>query len=480
MNNISGFPELSIKEQIIFEKIKRGIIEIYELYGFNPFESRLVEDLDVIKEKGIDSKEIFILNLLSKGEIKEIKENEQKLALRFDLTVPFARYIGQNYKNLAFPLKRWQIQKVYRGETSRENLGRYCEFYQADIDVIGKNELSLIYDAEFPIIIYNIFTKVFRINKFIIRINNKKLLEGLFQEFGIKDASILRNAVKIIDNIDKVSQEETINNLTLLNLTVENANNIFVFFNLCKNSKPSIAIKSLSKLNIKNTLLQQGIQELAQVVQNLIQNIPEENFMIDPSIARGLDYYTGTIYETILADYKHIGSVCSGGRYENLVGTLSKDDNIKFPGCGMSIGLSRIFPIVSQNTNMTIGSVLIAVQDNKYIEKYNSIANMLRQTGIPTSVNYNGGRLKLQIEYAVKNNFKFLLIGKEELDDNKIQVKELNSGKNNCLIDISSLVEYLFSLMTIKNNNDNQQEIFIKEFLNLTETELTENLQSIF
>jgi histidyl-tRNA synthetase len=486
LNDISGFPELSMYEQIVLERVKRGCVDVYELFGFGPLETRLVEDKKILEEKGIEGKELFTLNSLHRGEVKEKGDNEQVLALRFDLTVPFARYVGQYYKTLPFPLKRWQIQKVYRGETARESLGRFCEFYQSDIDVIGKGELSIIYDAEFPCVIYKIFREVIGIERFVIRISNRRLLEGLFLEFGMDDAPKLKKAVKVIDNMEKVPIEDTTAGLVALELSIENAEKILQFFTLCRNSRPSDVVTAYGTLKVKNALFKQGLDELAEVIRAVVANgVPEEYFMVDPSIARGLDYYTGTVYETSLLDFKHLGSVCSGGRFDDLVGTLSGDKTIKFPGCGLSIGLSRLVPTLIRNgvlraESMSSAPVLIAVQDKKYMNQYNTIAGILRQAGIATSVNYNGGRLKAQIEFAAKYGFKFLLIGREELDTGKIQVKEMNSGKENDIVDISTLVEFISSRLTTTFDYRTQSSLNDREFLKLSVEEISAQLQACF
>ena len=206
-------------------------------------------------------------------------------------------------------------------------------------------------------------------------------------------------------------------------------------------------------MNVKSPVFRQGLDELSNVIQGIIANgVPPQFFMVDPSIARGLDYYTGTVYETTLLDHRHLGSVCSGGRFDDLVGTLSGDRNLKFPGCGISIGLSRLVPaliragVLRANT-MTMAPVLIAVQDSKYIDIYNGMAKTLRTAGINTAVNYNGGRLKQQIEYAAKCGFKILLIGREELEQGKVQVKLMNSGTENTIINILDVVQYVGDLL---------------------------------
>ena len=484
-NEISGFPELSLSEEIVMQTVMQQIKEKYASFGYIPYESRLVEHLETLTEKGIDGKEVFVLNMLHKGEVREKSETEQIHALRFDLTVPFSRFVGQNYKTLPFPLKRYQVQKVYRGETARESLGRFCEFYQSDIDVIGKDSLDLAYDSEFPCVIYKIFREVIGIERFVIRINNRKLLEGLFQEYGMNDPTKLRKAVKIIDNMEKVPIEDTTAALVALDLSVEHAANIQRFFDVSRTCRPENVIKAYRQLNIKSPVFRQGLDELSNVIQGIIANgVPPQYFMVDPSIARGLDYYTGTVYETTLLDHRHLGSVCSGGRFDDLVGTLSGDKNLKFPGCGISIGLSRLIPaliragVLRANT-MTMAPVLIAVQDSKYMDAYNAMAKILRSAGIGTAVNYNGGRLKQQIEYAAKCGFKILLIGREELEQGNVQVKLMNSGTENTVVHFTNLVQYVGDLLKTTDSGFKTQPVpNDRQFSEKTEAEILAELQA--
>jgi histidyl-tRNA synthetase len=320
--------------------IKSDKIAFYGMSGYQNLDHRLVEPLSVLQEKGIDSKEVFCLKTLSKGEIKDKNDFQEELALRFDMTVPLARYIGQYNKIIYFPFKRYNIGKVYRAETARPGMGRFCEFYQSDIDVIGNDKLDLLYDAEFPLIINDIFMNVLGIEKFIIRINNRKFLEGFFQEVGIVDSNKIKEIIKTIDNIEKISAEQTMNNLEMLGISNEKAKLIFNFFNLCRSTKVNEIISILKKLEIKNGLMKQGIDELCIVFEYILNGgMNIDNIMFDPRIARGLDYYTGTVYETLLVDLPELGSVCSGGRYENLVGKLSSNPKLNFPGCGISVKL---------------------------------------------------------------------------------------------------------------------------------------------
>jgi histidyl-tRNA synthetase len=461
LKEIGGFPEFPPEVDILMNKIKKEIIQVYEQYGYQPLDTRLVEQVSVLEEKGIDSKEVFCLKMMQKGEMKERTENQEELALRFDMTVPLARYVGQFSKSMFFPYKRYNIGKVYRGETARPGLGRFCEFYQADIDVIGNGKLDLLYDAEFPLIINDIFKNVLKLDKFIIRINNRKFLEGFFQELGIIDPNKIKSIVKIIDNIEKVSIDETIQNLNNNGVDKFKAELIFKFFNLCKKSNISIMISVLKNLVATNQLLKQGIEELCTVFEYITTNgLEEDNIMFDPSIARGLDYYTGTVYETLLVDLPELGSVCSGGRYDNLVGTLSQNQNLKFPGCGISIGLTRLIPAlvkkgIIKTKQKTTANVLVSVMDRKLISEYQKLASILRKNNINTSIYYNNTKLKSQLGYADNIGVNIIIVmGENEFKEGKVRIQDmwLNEGKKkeDC-IDNSITVSIDEMVNTVKN-----------------------------
>ena len=328
---LPGFMELLPKEQILFNKIKDTIQRTYEKYGFLPLDTPIIEDANVLLAKagGETEKQIYRFN-----------KGDNDLSLRFDLTVPLAKYVSARYNELSFPFKRYQIGKVFRGE--RPQKGRFREFYQCDIDVIGDGELSLMYDAEIPSIIYDIFTKM-NIGKFVIRINSRKILNGFFENLNLSDK--YQDILRIIDKMEKVSEEDLIEMLKEINLTDEIVNKILSFVKI-KGSNENI-LNSLKNLNIENEMFVNGINELETVINSLrAMNIDEEYFVIDLTIARGLDYYTGIVYETKLVDYPQIGSVCSGGRYDDLA-TYYTDK--KLPGVGISIGLTRLFYQLKEN-----------------------------------------------------------------------------------------------------------------------------------
>ena len=300
---LPGFMELLPQDQILFNQIKETIQKNYEKFGFLPLDTPIIEDSKVLLAKagGETEKQIYRFN-----------KGDNDLSLRFDLTVPLAKYVAKNYGSLAFPFRRYQIGKVYRGE--RQQKGRYREFYQCDIDIIGDGELSIINDAELPNVIYNTF-KELGFGEFTICINNRKILNGLFESLNLSEES--SDILRIIDKIEKIGKEAVIEELQKLNIEQEKIDKIMNFIAIDGSNDEKL--KALTELGIVSEKFEKGLEELTEVVKYMrIFGIPEQNFKIDLTIARGLDYYTGTVYETFLNEYKNLGSICSGGRYENL------------------------------------------------------------------------------------------------------------------------------------------------------------------
>jgi histidyl-tRNA synthetase len=427
MAEIPGFPELLPCDEIIMQNVMEKIRQVYQKYGYVPLDTRLVEYADLLQEKGIDGKEVYALARLHDNEI-DMGKKSRILALRFDLTVPLARYVLHHAHELYFPFKRYQIQKVYRGETAKESQGRFREFYQSDIDVIGSNRLDIHYDCEFPSVIYEIFSRVLHVPDFVIRINNRKFLEGLFLEMGIAQENIKRT-IKIIDNMEKEDRNET-----LKSLGTPKADTLLHFFTLCRSSDPEMVVTALSTISSKNKMLQEGIVELREVIQGVLGlGVPKKYIRVDPGIARGLDYYTGTVYETTLDSAPELGSVCSGGRYDNLVGTLSKN-TVLYPGCGISIGLSRLVPflikrgVLGSNRCVTTAPVLVTTQDPTCMHDYQEIAAMLRQANIACTMYYNQDKLKKQLKYASDCGYSFAIIAnKDEIVNHVVNVKNLHT-----------------------------------------------------
>lgn len=375
----------------------------YELAGFLPLETASVEKNDILLAKGgINTKEIYTLGKLN-------NENEKKsISLRFDQTVPLARYTAQNYGKLIFPFKRYQIQKVFRGERPGE--GRFREFYQADIDVIGDNELSNSYDAEIISIINRIFTNL-NIGKFKIKINNRKLKKGLMEELNIskeKEQEIFR----ILDKLDKLSKEDILNILKN-EISEEDALKLLDF----------ALSKELNENYSRNETYQQGIKEINTLLEEVyLFGVDKNNIAIDLSIARGLDYYTGTIYETFLEELPELGSICSGGRYDDLASTYTKQ---KLPGVGISIGLSRLVDAIIKNSLIKIPSQKNAkylVFTNEDKEKMLKVATKLREEGNQTEISFLSS-YKKEMKYAQKKGYQYIVISG---DNNKYIVRDLS------------------------------------------------------
>ena len=413
---LSGFMELLPNDQILFNQMMNTIEETYQRFGFLPLDTPIIELSEVLLAKagGETEKQIYRFN-----------RGDNDLSLRFDLTVPLAKYVAKNYGNLSFPFRRYQIGKVYRGERTQK--GRFREFYQCDIDIIGDGELDLINDAELPSVIYMIFTKL-GFSNFTIRINNRKILNGLFESIGQKDNSV--EILRIIDKIDKIGKEAVIEELEKINIGKEKIDKIINFIEI--NGSNDEKIEKLKKLKIENELFNKGLSELAFVVKNMrLFGIPESNIMVDLTIARGLDYYTGTVYETFLNDYRELGSVCSGGRYENLAENYTDK---KLPGVGISIGLTRLFYKLSELNlikaeKKSISDVLIIpmVEDLGLPIK---VANTLRSNGINTEVYLNNKKLKAKFKYADKLEIPYVIvIGEDEIEKQVVKLKSMKTGE---------------------------------------------------
>ena len=413
---LSGFMELLPDEQILFNQMKKTIEETYQKYGFLPLDTPVIELSEVLLAKagGETEKQIYRFN-----------KGDNDLSLRFDLTVPLSKYVAKNYGNLNFPFRRYQIGKVYRGERTQK--GRFREFYQCDIDVIGDGELDLINDAELPSVIYTIFTKL-GFSNFTIRINNRKILNGLFESLNQKEKAV--EILRIIDKIDKIGKDAVIEELEKIEVEKEAVEKIIEFISI--NGTSDEKIEKLKKLNIENETYIKGVEELEYVVKHMrMFEIPENNFNVDLTIARGLDYYTGTVYETFLNDYRELGSVCSGGRYENLAEYYTDK---KLPGVGVSIGLTRLFYKLNEMnlikaSKKSISEVLIIpmVEDLTIPIK---IANKLRTKGTNAEIYLNNKKLKAKFKYADKLKIPYVIVvGEDEIQSGKYTLKNMETGE---------------------------------------------------
>ena len=418
---LQGFMELLPQEQIAFNRIKSVIAHTYELFGYAPLDTPVLELAEVLLSKsgGETEKQIY-----------EFKKGDTNLAMRFDLTVPLAKYVALYANDLTFPFKRYQIGKVYRGE--RPQKGRFREFYQCDIDVIDRDDLDIVYDAELPAVIYTIFSQL-KLPAFKIYINNRKLLSGYLESLGIADKTT--DVLRLVDKIKKIPEEAFLGELKDLGLPEDKNNQLLNFIKINGLNKEIIA--KLEELNITNQNFVDGLNELKTVVEKAIAfGVPANNIQIDLSITRGLDYYTGTVYETFFDDYPQFGSVCSGGRYDNLSSVFSSQ---KMPGVGISIGLTRLFDQLKDNNllefnTLTPNKALIITQSGDFDAIAAQLAAQLRQNNIAADVMHRSCKFKKKMEYANKIGVPYLIIiGEEEAQSGQFSVKNMTSGEQSKL-----------------------------------------------
>lgn len=411
---LPGFMELMPQDQILFDKMKNTIESVYSSYGFYPLDTPIIELSSVLLAKagGETEKQIYRFN-----------KGDNDLSLRFDLTVPLAKYVASRSNELIFPFKRYQIGKVYRGE--RPQKGRFREFYQCDIDVIGSETLSILYDAEIPSIIYDLFKKL-NIGDFIIRINNRKILTGFFNSLELN--SKVTDILRIIDKIEKIGEDEVKSELSLLDIESDKVSKIIDFIRISGDAFTKI--ERLKNLGITDEVYNEGVNELETVINNIKARGLDSNFYdVDLTIARGLDYYTGTVYETILKDYPSIGSVCSGGRFDNLA-TYYTDK--KLPGVGISIGLTRLFyqlkeAGVIKTTDSSVADITILPMTDNYEYVY-KFSNLLKRFGVRVDTAFLG-KFKQLMRYADKQKTPYvLIIGDDEISKGVAVLKDMFTG----------------------------------------------------
>ena len=412
---LSGFMELLPKDQVIFEKIKSEMEKVYQKYGFFPLDTPVLEDSRILLAKagGETEKQIYRFN-----------KGDTDLTMRFDLTVPLAKYVAKNYSELTFPFRRYQIGKVYRGERAQK--GRFREFYQADIDIVGDGSLSIVNDAEIPSIIYNLF-KNLGIEDFVIRINNRKVLNGLFDNFGVKESAV--DILRIIYKIDKIGRDNVAKELVELNVPETTVNEMLDILTFDGSNEEKVArLKSFAGCN---EVFDAGLEELTTVIGYIAGfGVPSDYYKIDLSIARGLDYYTGTVYETFIKNHPEYGSVCSGGRYDNLAGYYTKKS---LPGVGISIGLTRLFYVLCENDflNRAHESQLEALvipmtEDMNYAVK---TATELRRAGINTQIYLEEGKFKKKLTYGSRLTIPFcVILGSDEIEAGHVTIKNMSTG----------------------------------------------------
>jgi histidyl-tRNA synthetase len=406
-------------EQLQFNALVDLVRANFERFGFLPIETPSAERKEVLTSKGGVEKEIYALARLAAGEDED--EAATKGALRFDLTVPLARYVAMREREIAFPFRRYQIQRVWRGETPQARKGRFREFYQCDIDIINRDRLSILAEAEIPSVIYSVFREM-AIGPFRIRINNRKVLRALLHRFEVPEAS----AAAVLRALDKVEKEprERIEE-DLAREGVARPQEIYRVVSEKRDTAESL--KMLDALSLQGS----GVEELRAVAQAIRAfGVPDAAFAIDLGVVRGLDYYTGTIYETTLLDYPELGSICSGGRYDDLASYFTET---RLPGVGISIGLTRLFSKLKEAgllaaPRRTPAEALVITMDPRFLDRYLDIARRLREAGVNTEVYLEQAKLKNQLAYADRKAFRVAVIaGEDEFARNVAQVKNLSS-----------------------------------------------------
>jgi len=425
---LSGFMELLPAPQQQMERIMETLRRTFSLYGFTPLDTPAIEASEVLLAKGGGETE---------KQIYRFQKGDADLSLRFDLTVPLAKYVALHYGELSFPFRRYQIGKVYRGE--RAQRGRFREFYQADIDIIGDGKLSIVNEAEIPSIIYQLFSSL-GLKRFQIRVNNRKILNGFYAMLGLTEQS--GDIMRTVDKLDKIGingVKELLSNNYSLNQVKQiidfisiNSNNLSPNEANCLNSNLSI-INQLSLFSGRNSLFDEGLNELTTVVKHLKDfGVPAENFAVDLTIARGLDYYTGTVYETTLLDHPEIGSVCSGGRYDNLAEYYT---DRQLPGAGISIGLTRLFYVL-HDQGMLNPDLLTAPADvlilpmTEDLSPAIALATRLRRDGIRTQLHCEVKKFNQKISYADKLAIPYVIfLGEDEIRTGALACKDMKTGE---------------------------------------------------
>ena len=419
---LSGFMELLPQKQARMERMMQILRNTYSLYGFAPLDTPAIEDAQILLAKGGGETE---------KQIYRFQKGDSDLALRFDLTVPLAKYVALHYNDLAFPFRRYQISKVYRGE--RAQRGRFREFYQADIDIIGDGKLDILNEAEIPAIIYRVF-KGFGLERFQIRVNNRKILNGFYAMQGLSEKS--GDIMRSVDKLDKIGAEKVaVILMEDCGLTQAQAEEILKFISIRGTNAEVLA--ALEGYAGKNETFDLGLSELKAVTANLAAfGVPEANFAVDLTIARGLDYYTGTVYETTLLDHPEIGSVCSGGRYDDLAGYYTEK---QLPGVGISIGLTRLFYVLDEQglLNPELPSApadALVLPMTADAAPAIALAEALRGAGVRVQLYGEQKKFKQKMSYADKLGVPYaVLLGEDEIAQGKCSVKDMRTGEQQVL-----------------------------------------------
>jgi histidyl-tRNA synthetase len=409
--------ELLPRQQVLIESIMQTLRDTYSLYGFTPLDTPIIEASEVLLAKGGGETE---------KQIYQFTKGDSDLSLRFDLTVPLAKYVALHYGELAFPFRRYQIGKVYRGE--RAQRGRFREFYQADIDMIGDGKLDVSNEAEMPAIIYQVFNRL-GLRRFQVRVNNRKILNGFYEMLGLSEQA--GDVMRTVDKLEKIGADKVKGLLMELGVSEEKAGEILRFIGITGSNEQ--VLEALEAYRGRNELFDLGLDELKTVVKYLGGfGVPEENFAVDLTIARGLDYYTGTVYETFMLDHPEIGSICSGGRYDNLAEYYT--DKV-LPGVGISIGLTRLFFVLNeqgmlnQERNTAPADVLLLpmVED---LSPAVELATRFRNAGVRVQLYGEQKKFKAKMNYADKIGVPFVVfLGEDEIRDGVVACKDMKSGE---------------------------------------------------
>ena len=419
---LSGFMELLPQPQQQMERMMDILRRTYSLYGFTPLDTPVIEASEVLLAKGGGETE---------KQIYRFQKGDADLALRFDLTVPLAKYVALHYNDLSFPFRRYQIGKVYRGE--RAQRGRFREFYQADIDIIGDGKLDITNEAEIPAIIYQTFTSL-GLKRFQIRVNNRKILNGFYAMLGLTEQS--GDIMRTVDKLDKIGAEKV---RTLLvdecGVSADSADEILKFIAIAGGNEQ--VLTALESYRGRNEVFDEGLDQLNTVVKYLSAfGVPAENFAVDLTIARGLDYYTGTVYETTLLDHPEIGSVCSGGRYDNLAEFYTDK---QLPGVGISIGLTRLFYVLGEQGMLnpelpTAPADVLILPMTAELSPAVTLATRLRAAGVRTQLYTEQKKFKAKMSYADKLGVPYVVfLGDDEIAGNVVACKDMTSGEQTTL-----------------------------------------------
>ena len=443
---LSGFMELLPARQMQMERFLQVLRETYSLYGFTPLDTPVIEAAEVLLAKGGGDTE---------KQIYRFEKGDSDLALRFDLTVPLAKYVAQNYGVLSFPFRRFQIGKVYRGE--RAQRGRFREFYQADIDVIGDGQLDIVNEAEIPAIIYRTFTAL-GLKRFQIRVNNRKILGGFYSMLGLSEKA--GDIMRTVDKLEKIGPEKVTEILTEdLGVSDADAEAILSFISI-RGSNGQV-LEALEAWRGRDALFDQGLEELKAVAGYLSAfGVPERNFAVDLTIARGLDYYTGTVYETAMLDHPEIGSICSGGRYDNLAEYYTDK---KLPGVGISIGVTRLFYVLEEqgmlsDQMVTAPADVLVIPMSDDLQAAIQTATALRDAGIRTQLYTEKKKFKARIGYAAKLGIPYaVFLGEDEIAQGVVSCKDLAAGQQQTL-PVEQLIPQLKAALAARSSGTVIQE----------------------